>query len=152
MSSPRNHNIWWAILAFALLILLMAALDGCAKPRPALLTETKRGDALMQREIEKTGSRRDVPVNKKPREVMAQARFDHRGGVGLISITKDWWPWAEVQVSTNCLNCHKTEPIPFTRPKDPWWQWPVILLGLAGFGLAIHFLNKLKRILFFWRR
>jgi hypothetical protein len=152
MSSPRNHNIWWAILAFALLILLMTLMDGCAKPRPSLLTETKRGDALVQREIEKTGSRRDVPVNKKPREVMAQSRFDHRGGVALISITKSWWPWADVQISMNCLICHKTDPIPFTRPKDPWWKWPALILGVLGMIMVLHFLDNFKSIMFFWRR
>jgi len=136
-------------LAAVLLFLLL----GCRTiAPPTLLTETKQGEPLIQRAIEKTGSRKDVPVNKKPRNVMAQAKFGHKGGVALISITRSWWPWAEVQVSTNCMKCHKAEPIPFARPKNPWWMWPIFFLTAVGGALGIYFLDKLKGILFRWRR
>ena len=149
MSSPHNHDPWKAVAAFALLALLL----GCRTiAPPALLTETKQGEPLIQRTVEKTGSRKEVPVNKKPRNVVAQAKFDHHGGAALISITKSWWPWSDVQVSTNCMKCHKTEPIPFTRPKNPWWMWPLFFLIFTGIALGIYFLDKLKGILFFWRR
>jgi len=133
--------------------LSLALLLGCRTiAPPTLLTETKQGEPLIQRTVEKTGSRKEAPVNKKPRNVVAQAKFDHRGSAALISITKSWWPWAEVQVSTNCMKCHKAEPIPFTRPKNPWWMWPLFFLIFTGIALGIHFLDKLKSILFFWRR
>jgi hypothetical protein len=136
-----------------LCLLCVLWLTSCrAAPLPSLLTETRGGEPMIQRTIEKTGSRRDVPVNKKPREVVAQSKFNHRGGVGYISITRSWWPWASVQVSTNCLNCHKTEPIPFTRPKDPWWKWPVLVLIAVGTALVLYFLEQIKRLIFFWRR
>lgn len=134
-------------------LIILLLLSACkAAPLPALLTETRRGEPMIQRTVEKTGPRRDVPVNKKPREVMAQSKFSHQGGTAEISITKGFWPWSEVQVSTNCMKCHKEEPIPFTRPKDPWWKWPG-MIGLAvGIALAIFFLDKLKGFLFFWRK
>lgn len=137
-------------LLYSLIVVLV--LTGCPVKIPSIITETKTGEEVREREIGRTGSRSDVPVGKKPRQVVAQAKFTHGTGTGYISITKGFWPWSDVLVFTNCTKCHAKDPINFEQPKEPWWKWPAIGGSILALFALAYFWSQIKGILFFWRK
>lgn len=127
-------------------------LTACPKNilKPMLLTETREGDPLVGQELQKTGSRKNVPVSEKVRHVVDQTHIFHSGQTGEIIITKGIWPWSDVVVYTNCGKCHKDmgSIIKNEQPKRPWWQWPVVIFGT----LIIAFIFSILRVVISWIR
>lgn len=138
----RNNDLWKAIAAFALLALVM----GCRTITPPVtITQDRAHETLYASEIPETGSRKATPVEVAPRNVVAEVKT--KTGAKVIIVKK---PFKEPVMYLN--EQAKAEGLTVVQPKDPWWKWPG-MIGLAvGIALAIFFLDKLKSILFFWRR
>ncbi len=102
---------------------------------------SRSGEVFQKKELERTGSRKDVPADKKPRDVVSQSSLTHAGGnVGRIVITQGFWPWSAVFVYTNCANCHAdaSKLLTVEQPKRPWYFWPAwVLSGLAAIAVVI---------------
>lgn len=131
-----------------LFMLLFLVASGCSHARPLVEVPSRSGEIFQRSAVEKTGSRKDVPADKKAREVVSQARLVHAGGsIGKIVITQSLWPWGEVNVDTNCARCHADAATMLTveQPKRPWYFWPVWSLAFLAAGAAVIFMSHIKR-------
>ncbi len=142
MYRSRNRDLWKTIAVFALLALLL----GCRTIAPPVtITQDRAGETLYASEVPETGSRKETPAGVAPRNVTAEVKT--KTGAKAIIVKR---PFREPIMYLN--EQARAEGLTVTQPKDPWWKWPVFFLAAVGIALGIYFLNKLKSILFFWRR
>ncbi len=118
-------------------IFMIFIISACAPVRPVILTENRSGEVLQMKEIEKTGSRGDIPQGEKAKNAVTTS-FTHAGGnVGKVTTTKKLF--GKPQVYYNCANCHKQSleqlGIKTEQPENPWYHWP--LIWLEGLALVI---------------
>jgi hypothetical protein len=98
--------------------------------------------------IPESGSRKDVPAGVHARNVVTQSAFAHAGSIARLSIVRTGvLGLGEPMLYTNCLECHKVQPIPFTQPKDPWWKWPLTILIVLAVMAAAIFLDKIRNLI-----
>jgi len=131
-------TMWRAILCLMFAFLFFAACRSLPAP---VLTEDRGGEALVKREIQRTGSRSDVPAGVKPRNVVATVKLKS-GGEITIDKKDNYYLDKEAEKVVEDV----------VKPKAPWWKWPVIIFGFIGVALILFFLDKIKNILFFWKR
>ena len=125
-------------------------LFGCKTlPPPVTLTETKSGEQVMEYEIQQTESRKDVPVNVDPRDVVAKVETK-TGAKAWVVDKQRWNPFNDVQVFKN--EQAKVEDLKIAQPKSPWWKWPVTVLIFIAVLAVVVFLDKIRKLVFFWRR
>lgn len=130
-----------------LLLCSVVFLFSCsARPPLSVLTETKQGEALTMTPIQETASRRDIPADVAPREVIA--KVETKSGAKVYVVKKSPFKPAVVYQNEQA----KTEGITIAQPKDPWWKWPLMIGGILAAALAAFFLRQIKDVLFFWRR
>lgn len=142
MSSPRNNDLWKVISAFALLALLL----GCHPAvLPVTITRDRAGETLYASKVPETGSRKETPVEVAPRNVVAEVKT--KTGAKVVLVKK---PFKEPVMYMN--EQARAEGLTITRPKDPWWKWPAIIIIAMGISTVLYFIDKIKSILFFWRR
>ena len=133
-----------------LILSSLVLLFGCrSMPAPVIVSETRSGEQVMEYEIQQTESRQDVPVNVDPRNVVAKVETK-TGAKAWVVDKQRWNPFNEVQVFKN--EQAKTEELKIAQPKVPWWKWPVTVLIFLAVLATVIFLDKIRKIIFFWRR
>jgi hypothetical protein len=130
-----------------LLLLSIAFLFGCHHYAPiSVITETKQGEALTMTPIQETASRKDIPVDVAPREVIA--KVETKTGAKVYVVKKFFFRPPVVYQNEQA----KAEGITIAQPKDPWWKWPLAFGIVLAVAAGLYFLDRIKSILFFWRK
>ena len=107
---------------------------------PVVLTEDKAGNALTMAAIPESGSRKDVPADVAPRNVIAEVQTPTGGHVLIVKK-----PFHKAVEYSNAQA--KAEGLTIVQPKDPWWKWPAIVGGALAFAALLYFLAPLIGLL-----
>lgn len=124
----------------AIIIFICACILSCSHVRPVVETKTVAGEIVQKIDLERTGSRSDVPVGVDPEHVIAQVKTKEGG---TITVVKKPFHDAEIYQNQEAVK----EAIETFLPSRPWYYWPVRILILVAILAGIIFLLYLRGIL-----
>lgn len=133
----------------AIVVFICACILACSHARPIIETKTVAGEIVQQIELERSGSRSDVPAGVDPEHVIAQVKTKEGG---MITVVKKPFHDAEIYQNQEAVK----EEIQTVLPARPWYYWPVrILIGiaiLAGIIFLLYLRGILSGIIAFFKR
>lgn len=128
-----------------MIITLLLTACGTISP-PIVLTETKQGEPVTMTTVEETADRKDVPADVAPREVVA--KIETKTGAKVWVVKKSVFKSPVVYQNAQA----KKEGLTVEQPKDPWWKWPLTVLILIAVIAIVALFDRIKGMLFFWKK
>lgn len=143
---------FYALTFIALFLLVLTF--GCKSVAPAVLTQDRSGDPMVQVDIPAAGDRGEIPMGVDAGDVVAQVHTDSGSTIVIAKTPKrsltdkvlgkrKYTAYLDNKAVSEAKVVSVRGDDMVSQPRAPWWKWPIYFLVAVIGALFLYFMRPL---------